>query len=1255
MAEVVEEFTRRVQTGEHVDLEDYARKYPESAPFLRLVLKTLSDMALLSRSGVTRRLSVPPTSGFVPPSTFGDFAIRREVGRGGMGIVFEAEQISLSRRVALKILPAAIALEARSLRRFQLEAQAAACLHHENIVPVYATGDHDDIPFYAMQFIEGANLAGVIGALRRIRDDGPSEDFSESLDPASSLAYDLLVDRFAPGRSEASVEPPQEDCRHTHYIRAVVRLAVQAADALEHAHDQGILHRDIKPANLLIDRTGKLWVTDFGLARIVGSSGLTVTGDLAGTLRYMSPEQIRGKRAVVDRRSDIYSLGVTLYELLTLEPVIVAQERWEILVRIDRETPVPLRRLNPSVPLDLATVVNKAIAKDVSARYATAQEFGDDLNSFLQGKPVKARRTNAWELGTRWARRNPVVAGLVAALLAVFLASFVAVTLLWRRADTEANRANQAARAESKLRIRAQAEATERDFDHALDLARRGEVDHGLFWMAEALRQAPSERPELARIARANLTSWTAQTPVLRAILEHHAGLNQAVFGPDGRAVLTGSLDGTARVWDPKTGQPIGPIVTHGYEVRSIAFSPDGQHVLTGGSDGKARAWVAATGQPATPSVVHGDEIRFVAFSPDGRLFLTYGSDRRVCLWDAVTGRRAARPIGEGDLASVQFSPEGRSVLTVGLDGVARVWDAATGLLERSLLRRDDAVVNSKFSPDGLLIATARKDGTARLWEAATGRRVGPNLLHGTSFANLVFSANGKLLLTMGKDGTARLWDTADGHPIGPVLRQGGSIGAAAFSPDGMLLATGSSDHSARIWDTATGQSIGSPMRHRLAIKDVSFSPDGELVLTASEDGTAKLWEIGNRERIANGSTLERGANERDDESPRPRPGVRFEVTAFSPGRDRVLVAGRPEGLARMIETDTGQPVGPPMTDRWSWVNSVAFSPDGRHVATTSHDRGYSEGGSIGSTCRIWDAATGRQSSPLLPHLNYVGAMAFRPDGKALATGAYSGMVHLWDVETGQRPGPPIRAGSIVCQLIYSPDGQLLAIGLAEPLRQVVIWDLAEGVARGEPIRFKKMVTRLAFSPDGNKLAAGSMDTTAGLVDVATGRVIGEPLRHPEAVRGLAFSPDGRLLLTVSMGSPGTGAARLWDAATGRPASPVFTHPNADTTGALAFSPDGSIFATGCDDGSVYLWDVASARQIGPPRLLRGRILALMFRTDGRDLMAVDDRGDVRSWPLLAPAEEPVDRLIRRLQVRSGLELDASREVVVLDADTWRR
>jgi len=1265
LAEIVEEITRRVQSGEEVDPEEYARSNPEWAALLRSLLLPLRELAQLKWTMNSVPPSVPLPAAVVLPATFGDFAVRREIGRGGMGIVYEAEQISLSRRVALKILSAAAALDAQSLRRFQIEAQAAACLNHEHIVPVHAVGSHNDVPFYAMHFIEGASLAGIVVALRRLRDGEPSPvpAVAEPGNLAEALALDLLADRFGPGRAEAKPERTL-DIRNTDYVRAVVRLAAQVAEALDHAHEQGILHRDIKPANLLLDHAGKLWVTDFGLARFIGSATLTATGDLAGTLRYMSPEQVLGKRALIDRRSDIYSLGATLYELLTLEPAIDGLERWEILARIDYEEPRPIRRLNPAVPLDLATIVAKAMAKDISARYLTAQDLGDDLNRFLEGRPVKARRASAWQQGIRWSRRNPVVAALLTALVLVFLAGFAAVTMQWRRAEAEANRANQTARAEaearaaeSRLRIQAQVEAAARVFDRALELARRGDVDQGLLWMAEALRRAPSERPELGRMARTNLTAWTGQVPPLRAILEHHAEIHQAVFRSDGRAVLTGSLDGTAQIWDTSTGQPIGPPLKHGDhgdQVLSVAFSPNGRLILTGGSDGKVRLWDAATGKPAATTLLHGASVWYIAFSPDGRLFMTFGGDHRVRLWNSATGRPVGQPVGHGEVANVDFSPDGRFLLTGGTDGVARLWDVATGQPTGAIFRHDDTVTSARFSPDQRLIATGSKDGTSRLWNAATGQPIGPILHHGTANSRLVFSPNGKLLLATGLDGTARLWDTATGQPIGPTLRHASQVWVAAFSPDGKLLLTGSLDHTARLWDIATGQSRGSPLRHRLPMRDVSFSPDGKLVLTASADGTAKLWEVGTGEIVSNSQSIEGRPDERNGGIPTPRPGVPFGVAAFSPDRDRVLLGSNTDGLARLVETDTGQPVGPPITHRWSWVRAVAFSPDGHHLATTSHDRGFDEGGSTSTTCQIWDAATARPSSPLLPHINYAAALAFRPDGKVLATGDYSGAVHLWDVETGTTLRPPLRAGSIVLSLAYSPDGRILAAGTAEPVNQVVLWDLAAGVPRGEPLRFKRSVIRLAFSPDGSRLAVGSNDTTARLVDVATGRAIREPLCHADTIRGLTFSPDGQLLLTVNSGWSGTSAARLWDVATGQPASPALAHPSA-ATGAVAFSSDGRVFATGCEDGSVHLWDVASATPIGPPRMLRGRVLEVTFRPDGRTLLAVDDRGDVRSWPVPVPSDEPVERLIQRLQVRSGLELDAAREVVVLDPETWRR
>ncbi|MGP0067723.1 MAG: WD40 repeat domain-containing serine/threonine protein kinase [Isosphaeraceae bacterium] len=849
LAEIVEEFTRRVQEGEHVDPDEFVRSHPKWEGLLRILLSTLHDMAQLSQLTMAISPSVPMPLAVTPPATLGEYAIRREIGRGGMGIVYEAEQNSLGRRVALKMLPSAAALDPRSLQRFQIEAHAAACLHHEHIVPVHALGEHDGVPFYVMQFIEGATLAAIIGALRQFREGESTLPGSEPVDPARALALALLADRFGPGRAEARPEPSL-DSRTKNYIRAAVRLATQAAEALDHAHEQGIIHRDVKPANLLVDHAGKLWITDFGLARVVGNTTLTVTGDLPGTIRYMSPEQVLGKRALIDSRCDIYALGATLYELLALEPAIVGQERWEILARIDREEPRSLRRLNPAVPRDLATIVAKAMAKDVSSRYSTAQDLAEDLGRFLEGRAVRARRAGLWGQGLRWSRRNPLAAASLAALVLMFVAAFAAVTYQWRRADAEANRANDTARAESALRIQAQVEATKRDLDYAMQLGRRGDADQGLLWTGKALSQAPPERPDLVRLARANIAAWTRQSPCLRAILEHQAAVYDAVFRPDGRAVLTGSCDGTAQVWDATTGRPIGLPMRHSDQVHSVAFSPDGRLILVSGSDGKVQLWNVATGQVAGPILSHGAEILLVAFAPDGRSFMTYGKDWSVRLWNTATGRPVGRLVGRGDSGSVEFSPDGRWLLTGGADGVARLWDAETARPTGVTFRHDDSVTSAKFSPDRRLVATGSKDGTTKFWDAATGQSIGPILRHSVAGTRIVFSPDGRLVLSADYDGTARLWDTATGRPVGLPLRHASEIRSSAFAPDGKLLVTGSFDHTARLWDTATGQPIGAPLRHRLPIRSASFSPDGRLILTASEDGTAKLWEVGSAESL---------------------------------------------------------------------------------------------------------------------------------------------------------------------------------------------------------------------------------------------------------------------------------------------------------------------------------------------------------------------------------------------------------------------
>ena len=1256
LAEAIEEITRRVQNGDKVSPEEYCQANPEWADLIRMLLSTLTDLAKLNGSPSPSTVSPP----IYRPKILGDFVICREIGRGGMGIVYEAEQVSLGhRRVALKVLPAAVALDDRSKRRFEIEARAAGGLQHPHIVPVHAMGQHDGVPYYVMSYIEGATLASVVGAIRLHRDGERSLADLETSRSTEDLARDLLSNRFGGDSARIGIEP-RLDFQSSHYVRAVVRLGVQAAEGLDHAHKRGILHRDIKPANLMLDHQGELWITDFGLARIIGESSVTMTGDLPGTLRYMSPEQALGKKRIVDQRSDIYSLGATLYELLTLEPAVGGQERWEILAWFERQEPLPLRPLNPAIPKDLSRVILKAMSREVSARYATAHDLGQDLNRFLEGRKVEARRANIWTQTYWWVRRNPIVASLLTVVFTLLVVGLIGMTMLWRianneaeRANVEANRANLTARAESVRRIDAQTEIAQRDFDRGLELAQRGEADHGALWMAEGLAKAPPERPEVSPTARMNLTSWLGEVPRLKVVLDHQARVTRAFFLRDGRAVLSATDDGNVQIWDTATGHPIGPPMNHGAPVVTVASAPDQRRILIGGVDRKVLVRDSTTGRTIGQPIYHDGTGLTAAFALDGQLVITHSQDHSVRLWDASTGSALAQPSGLGEVSCVDLSADGRYLLTGGTDGMARIWNLASAVETGTRFQHASTVTKLRFSPDGRLIATRAKDGAFRLWDASNGQPIGPILDRDVSNAAIMFSPDSKVVLNIHSGGTASLLSTSSGSRVGVALSHGKDISIAGFSPDGRYLITGSMDHTARIWDAATGRPVGSALRHQLPVKDVAFSPSGRLVLTASDDSTVKLWEIdeigtapstpdlGNRP-VAEARTLTI-----------PRPGIPFNVAVFSPDRTRVLVGSATTGVARLIETERGQPIGPPMVHRWSKVRAVAFSPDGRRIATSSHPGSGDESEGVNTTCQVWDVETAKPDTPIFPHRNYVSALAFSPDGKVLAAGDYGGEVKLWNVSNGTNPRPVFRAGSIVHCVAFSPEGRLLAAGTDEPVQKVVIWDLETGKIRDQPIRFKMSVNQLAFSPDGRRLAIGSDDTTARIVDIASNRIVGQPLGHADYVRGIAFSPDGRFLLTVNSGWSETSYARLWDAFKGEAASPAMVHSGTAESGSLAFSPDGTYFVVGCDDGSVHLYDRASATPIGPPRLLRSRILEVAFRPDGRSFVAVDDRGDVRSWPVPFATNEPINQLVQKARVRSGVELDRDHVFTVLSPEAW--
>src|SRR5262245_59550951 len=474
---LAEEFVARTRRGEKPTAEEYCEKYPHLAGEIRDLFPALLMVEDLGGSSLA---ASGPDEDRTPAATWPripDYRILREVGRGGMGVVYEAEQQSLGRRVALKVLPPHALGDDQRLQRFQREARALARLHHTNIVPVHGVGEHNGLHYYVMQFIQGLGLDAVLAELRRLRlphgkltltradapggrTGGPlgasAADVARSLlsgdfrphgpagalttaavgpvaadlgAPALARAADTSAAIHLPGQTETSTL--SESGRQ--YWVSVARVGVQVADALSYAASQGVLHRDIKPSNLLLDDTGNVWVTDFGLAKAQSDGDdLTHTGEIVGTLRYMAPERFSGQG---DLRSDVYSLGLTLYELLALRPAFDEADRNKLVKQVMHDEPARPRKVNPAVPRDLETVVLKAIARDPAHRYQTPAALADDLKRFVEDRPVKARRVSETEKFLRWCRRNPLPASLLAAIVLVFLTGFAGVFWQWREAE----------------------------------------------------------------------------------------------------------------------------------------------------------------------------------------------------------------------------------------------------------------------------------------------------------------------------------------------------------------------------------------------------------------------------------------------------------------------------------------------------------------------------------------------------------------------------------------------------------------------------------------------------------------------------------------------------------------------------------------------------------------------------------------------------------------------------------------------------
>ena len=1113
------EYHAITETVEYFDLEKGGNKG------LEYYLKTYEPLAKELKMYFRKQgYSLPEINGF---------SVLEKIGQGGMGEVYKARQISLSRDVAIKIVRYDKIKDLNNAeeyrRRFQKEGQTLASINHVNVVKIYDAVKYEENLHLVMEYLEGESLQ------KRIQNEG-------NLSPQKAAE---IVEKIARGLSEV--------------------------------HKKGVIHRDLKPDNIFLTLDGEPKVLDFGLARsIENADGRTQEWVFNGTPQYSSPEQSSKNGGEISFQTDVYGLGAILYSCLTgIAPFPKSGDFLEILNMVRQQEVVPILALRPNCPKDLETICLKCLRKDPKHRYSSALEFAEDLRRFQSGMPIMARPVGSIEKLSKWVARNPVVSAAIAVAVITLISGTIISSLSALYAKEQAQIAlSRTIEIEDKNKL-LEISATEiKEKNRLLELsekeAKKNEREAN-DQKKDAINQKNKAEQQIyvKKIQRAqielkdggdlnNYMDHMDSIPFYQRGWEHnflstqmrynHVSINENHFNfvygkfcSDGKHVISIENNGSIVYWDIATGKRTRQFQNpDAYGSPFLSLRYDGKRILTSFTKNRANICDAETGKNLFQLTGHTDWITQACYSPDGKKIVTGSADKTCRIWDAETGKEIKRlqhPKGYmlGFINCVEYSPDGKWIAGSSSNYQILVWDSDTGELKNTISGHNHEVRGISFSPDGKKLVSASADRTVRIWSFDTGKEL--NIFQGYK------------------------------HEVDKAL----------FSPDGNFIATGGKDKTIKIWDSNTGRLMNTLMGHKNIIASLDFSPDGKKILSVGVDKSLKIWCLAPEEVVpkkipVNSVNLSLDFSA-DSKSIVVETGGRLKKIQLNTGdenlflnnhdhdiisisccpNNKFIASASVDKTVKIWDNKSGRELKT-LSDHTDQVHCVSFSHDGKMIVSAGSDQ----------TIKIWNTDNWKLVRSLNHHNEMVLSATFSPSGKRLATSDLSGMIYLIDVESGEILSKWLDRSRYCGSVLFAKDDHSL-FSTSED-NTIKMWDSNSGKIIATLIGHTERVFSIDVSPDGKRLVSGSFDGSIKIWDIQNKNLIISFDNHKQQVRCVRFSKDGNKIASLSK----DGSLLIWDTAV--PSEKSTATSNKYPLVATSFENNDKII---CKDssGTTLVWD----------------------------------------------------------------------------------